>query len=76
MALIRIICDGAYTCLEIDGKSFGMGIEGVNFEHRADDKPRLTMTLDAKVRSRMPDGYFDKVTEQMLAVAAKENPAP
>ena len=74
MALIRIICDGTYTCLEIDGKSFGMGIEGVSFEHRADGKPRLTMTLDAKVRSQMPDGYFDKVTEQMLS--AKENPAP
>ena len=76
MALIRIICDGTYTCLEIDGKSFGMGVESVSFEHRADDKPHLTMTLDAKVRSQMPDGYFDKVTEQMLVEAEKENPAP
>lgn len=55
-----ITSNGRVTCVELDGKTIGTGVEAVKFEHDASGECKLELALDLTDFSFMPDGYFDE----------------
>lgn len=69
-AKFRMVCNGTATCMELDGKTIGKGVESVEFFHSGSDSPSVKISIDLKNFSFMPDGHFDKIEKAI----AKESP--
>lgn len=59
-AKISITSNGRVTCVELDGKTIGTGVEAVRFEHNSSGECKLDLSINLTNFSFKPDGYFDE----------------
>ena len=65
-AKFRMASNGTVTCIELDGKTLGTGVESVRFYQNGHGEGKLDISIDLEEFSFMPDGYFDNF-EQAIA---------
>lgn len=74
-AKLKILCTGAATYVELDGKTIGRGIEFIKFKHNATDgeRPKCEIGIDLHDFKFMPDGRFEEVLERLEEAKLSEN---
>lgn len=69
-AKFRMASNGTATCIELDGKTLGTGVESVRFYQNGHGEGKLDISIDLEEFSFMPDGYFDNFEQAIV----KERP--
>lgn len=73
--MIRIATNGHISCIEIDGKTLGIGVEGFSFTHPDNGNgPEMELKLNVRNFSFMPDGTFDEYEKLMMQESASHKP--
>lgn len=60
MAKFRFATDGFVTLMELDGKAFGKGVQGVEFRHTGGDRAILKLEIDVHSFGFMQEGEYNK----------------
>lgn len=74
--MIRIATNGHTSCIEIDGKTLGNGVEGFSFVHPDNGScPEMELKLNVRSFSFMPDGAFDEYEKRMMQESSGHKPS-
>ena len=61
---LRLISNGDYTFIELDGNTLGRGVDHVEVTHDGGGNAKLHLTISVDEFSFMPDGYLDQAAEK------------
>ncbi len=60
MATFKLADTGKYAYIELDGKTLGPGVTGVEYKKEGKEGAKLTLNIDITDFRFLPDGQFDE----------------